>query len=152
MSNAVGTHAEVLVVTTPGCPNCRAMAPLVETAARRHDGAVTVVPVDASVDLATARQLDVRGVPTYIARHDGVEVARQTGRMSGQELDTLFAVAVSGAGDMSRTTRADRALRLGAAAVFAVAGIATSSVPLLGFAALAAAYGAWDLVVPRRRM
>ena len=93
----------------------------------------------------------MRGVPTYIAHRDGVEVARKTGRMSGHELDSLFAAAVSGAGGASRITRADRALRLGAAAAFAVVGITASSLPLLGLGVMAAAYGAWDLLSPRRR-
>jgi thioredoxin-like negative regulator of GroEL len=148
MSDPRGIDAEVLVVTAPGCPNCRAMAPLVESATRTHDGVVAVVPVDASGDPERARQLGVRGVPTYIARHDGVEVARTTGRMSGRELDTLFAAAASGAGGASRTTRADRALRLAAAAAFAAVGVVASSVPLLCLAVLVAAYGVWDLVVP----
>ena len=81
-----GRHdAEVLVVTTPGCPNCRAMEPLVDAATQDHAESVTVVAVDASADLDRARDLGVRGVPTFIARPDGADVSRRIGRLSSDE-------------------------------------------------------------------
>jgi thiol-disulfide isomerase/thioredoxin len=143
--------ASMLVVTTPGCSNCRAMAPLIDAAERRFASQVSVARLDAAADLGAARELGVMAVPTFIARHDGVEVARRTGRMSPDELDAMFEAAASGARGAPGATRADRVLRLGAAAALGVGGLATGTVALLAAAALVGLYGVWDLLTPHRR-
>lgn len=139
----------VLAVTTRTCPNCRAMAPVVAAAAARHEGEVGVIAVDVTDDPELARELGIRAVPTYIARTPGGEVARRVGRLSGRELDALFAAARHEAPVARRVSIADRVLRLGTAAVLVGAGVAVSAPMLVAIGVLVAAFGMWDLI-PRR--
>jgi len=141
--------ASVVVVTTPTCPNCTAMKPVVEATARAFEGRVAVVALDAATDPARAADLGIRGVPTYVARTDGAEVMRRVGRMSATDLDGLFTAAIEGVATSVRMSRGDRALRLVVAGAFAVAGLATSTPALLVLGGVVGVFGVWDLLTGR---
>lgn len=67
----------LLDFTSPHCPPCREMEPvLAQLAARGHD----VRPVDVTRDSDAARQFRVEATPTYIVLVDGREWARLTGK------------------------------------------------------------------------
>jgi thiol-disulfide isomerase/thioredoxin len=67
----------LLDFTSPHCPPCREMEPvLAQLAARGHD----VRPVDVTRDSDAARQFRVEATPTYIVLVDGGEWARLTGK------------------------------------------------------------------------
>jgi len=139
----------VTAVTTATCSNCRAMKPLVDATSEEFGGKVALVHVDAAAEPGKAAELGIRGVPTYIAQHDGDEVMRRTGRMDRGELEALFAAAHSGAASSARMGATDRTLRLGAALVFAAAAAITATPALGALAVAAAAFGTWDLVARR---
>jgi thiol-disulfide isomerase/thioredoxin len=145
--NTVGS---VVVVTTPTCPNCRAMQPLVEAVALEHPD-VPVVELDAAADPHAAIDLGIRAVPAYLVDRGGVEIARRVGRVSREELDELFVAASTGRTGRARVSRADRQLRLGVGALLAVAGLATATPALVMVAVALLLFGSWDLVVPARR-
>jgi hypothetical protein len=125
------------------------MAPVVAAAAARHAQHVDVVTVDVTDDPELARELEVRAVPTYIARTPTGEVARRVGRISPRDLDALFAAASFEAPTRWRISRTDRVLRFGAAAVLAFAGVAASVPALIVAGILVGTFGAWDLVARR---
>jgi S1-C subfamily serine protease len=67
----------LLDFTSPHCPPCREMEPvLAQLTARGHD----VRPVDVTRDGDAARQFRVEATPTYIVLVDGREWARLTGK------------------------------------------------------------------------
>jgi thiol-disulfide isomerase/thioredoxin len=140
----------ITVVTTPTCPNCRAMQSRLEAAALANPD-VPVVELDAAADPGAAAELGIRGVPTYVVRYGGVEVMRRTGRMGRDELDALFVAASTGTAGTGRISRTDRVLRLGSGTVFAAAGILTSIPAFYLLAAMLIIFGGWDVVSPRRR-
>lgn len=139
----------VVDIWAPGCRPCRAMEPMVDEAASRHTGRVTLEKVNAHQQQARVRELNVRAVPTLIALRGNREIARLTGAQSEQAINNLFALV---AGDstvgLKRLSRTDRTVRLVAAiAVLAVGLLSGPSLPLL---LAGAATGATAL--PRLRM
>ena len=149
MESSPRSSAAVIAITTPSCPNCRAMKPIVDQVGRDFAGDVELVAIDASLDPEAAAELGVRGVPTYIARQDGREVARHTGRMDPPQMRALFGAAVSGDSVEATLGATDRGLRLAAAAVFGVSGVATSTWALIALGAGALVFATWDLVARR---
>jgi thioredoxin len=71
----------------PWCGPCRTLGPLLETAAKKHAGAVKVVKinVDEEPDLASAFQ--VKGIPMLMYLKGGKVVDQQTGLPSRVELE-----------------------------------------------------------------
>ena len=71
------------------CPPCRAVAPVLEALAqKRPDIVVGKVDVDAQPQLA--QQFGIRFVPTLVVMRQGVEVARETGVKSLEQLEALI--------------------------------------------------------------
>lgn len=139
----------VVDIWAPGCRPCRTMEPMVDEAASRHTGRVTLEKVNADQQQARVQELKVRAVPTLIAPRGGREIARLTGAQSEQAISNLLALVagVSTVG-LKRLLRTDRTVRLIAAiAVLAVGLLSGSSLPLL---LAGAATGATAL--PRLRM
>lgn len=112
-------RTEVLFFTTPHCSTCKAMMPVANAVAVRFGSAVRFTEVDSTTDPVTPSAHRVRGVPTFIAIHQGSEVARAVGTRTPQQLTELFEAAVSGSRLRGQLSRTDRSLRLGVAAVFA---------------------------------
>lgn len=112
-------RTEVLFFTTPHCSTCEAVMPVANAVAVRFGSAVRFTEVDSATDPVTPSAHRVRGVPTFIAIHQGSEVARAVGTRTPQQLTELFEAAVSGSGLRGQLSRTDRSLRLGVAAVFA---------------------------------
>lgn len=113
--------------------------------ADRFDGRVRLTEVDSNADPETPSLHRVRGVPTFIAVHDGVEVARAVGSRSPEELTELFEVAVTGDTIQARLSTTDRGMRIVVAGIFAVAAVVTSTPILWVFAAGAVGFATWDL-------
>lgn len=113
-------RTEVLFFTTPHCSTCKAVMPVANAVAVRFGSAVRFTEVDSTTDPVTPSAAHrVRGVPTFIAIHQGSEVARAVGTRTPQQLTELFEAAVSGSRLRGQLSRTDRSLRLGVAAVFA---------------------------------
>ena len=147
----MSTHtdqAEVLFFTAPHCSACKAMRPVADNVASRYDATVRFTEVDSSADRMSASTHRVRGVPTFIALHNGEEVGRAVGTHSADQLAKLFATAESGEHKRGRISPRERGMRLGVAAMFGVVAIAASTPVLWAFALMAFVLATWDLVRP----
>jgi thioredoxin 1 len=72
---------EVLVdIWGPECQPCLALMPAVEDLARRYEGRVRFVKLNAPENRRVCRDLRVAGLPAYLTMRDGVEVERLTSR------------------------------------------------------------------------
>jgi thioredoxin 1 len=73
------------------CGPCKAMAPILEQVAQRHQGKVKVVKVDVDRNPAAAQQFRVQGIPTLILFHKGQPVWRQSGVVAEAQLSQVLA-------------------------------------------------------------
>ena len=62
----------------PDCQPCLALMPAVGELARRYEGRVRVITLNAPENRETCRHLRVAGLPAYLTMRDGVEVERLT--------------------------------------------------------------------------
>jgi hypothetical protein len=90
----------------------------------------------------------VRGVPTFIALHDGEEVGRAVGTHSADQLAKLFASAESGDHKRGHISPMERTMRLGVAGMFGIVALASSTPILWVFALIALVLATWDLIRP----
>jgi thioredoxin-like negative regulator of GroEL len=61
------------------CVICRKIEPMLAATARRFDGALAVVDVDAEKNLELAARYNIRGLPTLILFQNGDEIGRRNG-------------------------------------------------------------------------
>ena len=140
--------AEVLLFSSPHCSSCRAVRPTASGIAAEYGGSVSFREVNASTDQTTASRHRVRGVPTFVALHDEIEVGRLVGVGTRNDIERLFSAARSGHRTRAGISTTDRALRLVVAGTFAGAAV-IAAVPLLWvFAAGATVFALWDLIRP----
>ena len=72
------------------CGPCRAMAPAVDQLAAKHAGRLLVAKLDTDAAQGTARQFDIRGIPTVIVFSGGTESVRQAGATTLPGLEQLL--------------------------------------------------------------
>lgn len=93
-----GSQVPVLVdFYADWCGPCKMMAPVLDDFADEHAGRVLVTKLDTDRNRRVASQFSIRGIPTLIVFRDGREVARETGAVGKQRLETLL-TAAGGAG------------------------------------------------------
>lgn len=140
------TRPVIVDVWAPWCLPCRTLSPMLEQARQQHGGQVEVLKLNADEAPDEARALGVLGIPTLIVFRNGQEIARRTGVPSPEELDALFAAALSGQAQLNvGPSRADRALRLFAAlALFGLGAFTGPSWLLLAISALVAFSAVYD--------
>lgn len=147
----------VVEVWAPWCGPCRSMAPALERVSRAYAGRVELLKLNADEDPQAVRALGVLGVPTLLVFRQGHEVARRTGALPAEGLTALFDAALSEEPHpIVAPTRSERVLRLGAAALLAVMGLASGPAWLLvgagGLVAFSAVYDRcpiWRALWPR---
>jgi thioredoxin 2 len=83
------------------CGPCKVMAPAVDEIARKEQGRALVAKLNTDLSQRTAREFDVRGIPTTIVFRDGRAVHRATGAMPLRALETLLASAFAEPGAAS---------------------------------------------------
>ena len=76
------------------CAPCKMMAPAVHELAQRRIGDVLVAKLNTDLAPATARELNIRGIPTMIVFRGGQEVSRVSGAMPLPQLERFVAQAV----------------------------------------------------------
>jgi thioredoxin 1 len=69
------------------CPPCRAMEPIIKTAASRHDHAIHVAKVDVDQNRSLAETFQIRSIPTFILYHQGQAIAQRVGGMRQGQFD-----------------------------------------------------------------
>jgi thioredoxin 2 len=86
-----GTDVPVVVdFYADWCGPCKIMAPVLDTFAHEHRGAVLVAKLDTDRNQRTTMRFGVRGIPTLIAFRGGAEVAREVGAVPRARLDQLL--------------------------------------------------------------
>jgi thioredoxin len=97
----------------PWCGPCRFIQPAIEKLGKEYAGQVDVWKINADEQPDILRSLNIYGIPTLVAFHNGQEVSRRTGAASASVLASLFEAALSGAKPVSQGPASiDRLLRL----------------------------------------
>ena len=97
----------------PWCGPCRFIQPAIEKLGDEYAGQVDVWKINADEQPNILRSLNIYGIPTLVAFHNGQEVSRRTGAASASVLASLFEAALSGAKPVSQGPASiDRLLRL----------------------------------------
>ena len=78
--------ALLLDVWAPWCGPCRSMAPHFHAAAERLEPDFQLLKLNSDQNQQTAADLGIRGIPTLILFRDGVEIARQSGAMTTDQI------------------------------------------------------------------
>lgn len=73
------------------CGPCKIMAPVLDDLARDRMGELLVAKLDTDANPGASQRFGIRGIPTLILFRDGEEVARQTGAVPREQLDSILA-------------------------------------------------------------
>ena len=76
------------------CAPCKAIAPLIDAAAEKHEGQIKVGKVNVDENPATPGKYGVRGIPTLILFKGGVVVDQVVGAVPKSQLEALIAKAL----------------------------------------------------------
>lgn len=77
---AIGGDTPVIAkFQSEACVICRKIEPMLAATAKRFEGALAVVDVDAEKNPELAARFNIRGLPTLILFQDGGEIGRRTG-------------------------------------------------------------------------
>jgi len=68
------------------CGPCKAIAPVLDELAGEYEGKLQIAKLDVDTNPQTARQFNVRSIPTLILFKDGVIGAQHVGATSKQQL------------------------------------------------------------------
>lgn len=80
----------------PWCAPCRLIEPVMKKLEEEYAGRVEVMKINADEHPEVLRGLNIYGIPTLVAYHNGQEVSRRTGAASQGALANLFEAALSG--------------------------------------------------------
>jgi thioredoxin 2 len=96
-SHAVKSDVPLLVdFWAPWCGPCKAMAPQFEKAAGRLEPAVRLAKINTDEQQELAGRFAIRGIPTMILFRRGKEVARQSGLMDTNAIESWVTRSLGG--------------------------------------------------------
>ena len=81
------------------CGPCKFMAPIFDEMARERSGQVLFTKLDTDRNPAMATRYGIRGIPTLIVFHGGMEVARQVGAVPKPKLGEMLDGVLEQAGE-----------------------------------------------------
>ncbi len=86
-AEVIGQRGVVLVdFRADWCGPCKALAPILNDLADEYAGEVRIAKIDADVNPGTMARLSVRGLPSMLIFHDGIEQERLIGITSKTQL------------------------------------------------------------------
>ena len=152
----------ILDFWAPWCLPCRGIEPVIKDLGDEYAGRVEVWKVNADEQPELLRRLNIYGIPTLVAYHDGQEITRRTGAASATVLSSLFEAALIGEKPTSQgLPSSDRLIRLVAGfLILVLAGVGHFTGGYLALAGLSgiilfsAVYDRcpiWKMVAPRIR-
>jgi thioredoxin 1 len=74
----------------PWCAPCRAMAPVLDAVAQKHEGAATVLKVNVDENPSASVRYNIRGIPTLVVFKGGKEAGRLTGLQDAAKVTALI--------------------------------------------------------------
>lgn len=74
----------------PWCGPCKAIGPILEEMADKHEGRVKVVKVNVDEEPALAQEFEVRGIPTLAVVQQGQVTSTEVGFRGREALVSLF--------------------------------------------------------------
>jgi thioredoxin 1 len=75
----------------PWCGPCRAMAPILDAVAQKHEGSAKVLKVNVDENPSTSARYNIRGIPTLILFKGGQEAGRLIGLQDADKVAALIA-------------------------------------------------------------
>jgi thioredoxin 1 len=91
-SEVLRSDVPVLVdFTATWCGPCKALKPILESAAQKYAGRVKFGQVDVGVNTKTATQFMVRNIPTLLLIDKGKVVEQSVGLINAKKLDDMLA-------------------------------------------------------------
>jgi thioredoxin 1 len=79
------------------CGPCKAIAPMLEEAARAYGDKVRIAKLNVDENSATAVKFNIRSIPTLLLFQKGALVAHQVGALSQSQLRTFLDTKLGGA-------------------------------------------------------
>lgn len=76
------------------CGPCKAIAPILDEAAKKYEGRVTIAKVNVDENPETAAKYGVRGIPTLMLFKDGQAAATKVGALSKSQLENFLDDAI----------------------------------------------------------
>lgn len=72
------------------CGPCKAIAPVLDEAAKKYEGRVTIAKLNVDENPETAAKYGVRGIPTLMLFKDGQAAATKVGALSKSQLENFL--------------------------------------------------------------
>jgi thioredoxin len=128
----------------PWCAPCMTTKPILAKLAKEFEDKIEFLPVNADESREALERFKIFGIPTVVTLRDGKEVGRVTGAQNEAGYRALFEALSEGREVKVPLTPFDRALRLGAGAVFVALGFNSGNWLVTGIGAILAFMGIYD--------
>ncbi len=102
----------------PWCGPCKMMAPSLKKAEEAYKGQVELWKINADDNAELLRSLGVKGIPTMIGYHKGLEVTRRTGAMTPDNVLAFFGAVQENKEFARQLSWLERILRIAPALLF----------------------------------
>ena len=126
------------------CTPCKITKPILESLVDQYSDQVHFLAVDADRSPEVIQEYGIRGIPTVLAIHNGQVISRVTGAQNKAFYEEMFQSAVSGEAVSPKITSSDRLIRLTAALLFGIIGIAIRSWIMIVLGGLIGFWGVYD--------